>query len=110
MCLVGPAIVAGADETEVERLKGIAYHLGQIYQLKDDLLDLEGAVESTGKSPGIDAKNGKESLASMFGPEQTRNVIAAHEQQARTLIGQLPKNQRAFDTLLQYISERKGYL
>ena len=56
------AILAGASEQDISLLKEITYHLGIVFQIKDDELDLYGDVEITGKPQGSDIKEGKKTL------------------------------------------------
>jgi octaprenyl-diphosphate synthase len=60
-CRLG-AHYAGADETTVERLTGYGRKLGMAFQIVDDLLDLEGEEQSTGKSLGTDLAHRKMTL------------------------------------------------
>ncbi|HEX2926333.1 MAG TPA: farnesyl diphosphate synthase, partial [Ruminiclostridium sp.] len=45
------AVICGADEKELEFLSGYAANLGLAFQIKDDILDVEGTVENMGKNP-----------------------------------------------------------
>jgi len=47
--LMMPAILAARDQVEMEALKKFSYHAGIAFQIKDDLLDVEGEVRLTGK-------------------------------------------------------------
>jgi len=51
-----PAILAHANELEIEVLKNFARHTGIAFQIKDDLLDVEGNLSLLGKSIGKDAE------------------------------------------------------
>jgi geranylgeranyl pyrophosphate synthase len=52
-------IVAGAEPTVVLRLRVFGRNLGMAFQAADDLLDVTGTEESTGKSVAMDARNGR---------------------------------------------------
>jgi octaprenyl-diphosphate synthase len=60
-CRLG-AHYAGADEATVERVTNYGRKLGLAFQIVDDLLDLEGEEESTGKSLGTDLAHRKMTL------------------------------------------------
>jgi octaprenyl-diphosphate synthase len=62
---------AGADRACVERLTSFGRHLGMAFQVVDDLLDLEGEEETTGKSLGTDLANRKMTLPLILLREQT---------------------------------------
>ncbi len=60
-CRLG-AHYAGADEATVERLSRYGRKLGIAFQIIDDLLDLEGEEQATGKSLGTDLAHCKMTL------------------------------------------------
>lgn len=54
---------AGADEPAVRRMHAFGESLGVAFQIIDDVLDITGNEAEVGKSLGLDAKNGKPTLA-----------------------------------------------
>ncbi|HEX9774576.1 MAG TPA: polyprenyl synthetase family protein [Actinomycetota bacterium] len=56
-CHLG-AWVAGADDQTVERLTAYGEAVGVAFQLADDVLDVAGTVDDTGKVPGTDLREG----------------------------------------------------
>lgn len=68
-------IVAGADDDGMERLDRYATALGLAFQIRDDVLDVEGASEVTGKTRGKDAKQGKSTYATLLGLEASRQRL-----------------------------------
>ncbi|MFH1530468.1 MAG: polyprenyl synthetase family protein [Pseudomonadota bacterium] len=60
LCLAGPATLAGATDDVHRALLGAARHLGILFQLQDDLVDLYGAKGREG--PGGDIREGKMTL------------------------------------------------
>jgi geranylgeranyl diphosphate synthase type II len=50
---------AGAPASTAEALDGYAGALGDLFQLRDDVLDVSATVEQTGKHPGADQRNGR---------------------------------------------------
>ena len=65
--LIMPAILAHAREQEIEALKRFAYHAGIAFQIKDDLLDVEGNQSTLGKPIGKDAENNQSNFVSILG-------------------------------------------
>jgi farnesyl diphosphate synthase len=70
-CQAG-AILGTASATDREALLGYARDLGLAFQIADDLLDVEGSAEETGKAVGKDAAAGKETFVSLLGIDGAR--------------------------------------
>jgi geranylgeranyl pyrophosphate synthase len=66
------AVMAGADEREVDAIDAYAREIGLAFQIVDDILDVEGASASLGKTPGKDAAAGKPTYPAFFGLERSR--------------------------------------
>jgi farnesyl diphosphate synthase len=75
------AILAKAPHESRTALRGYAHDLGLAFQIADDLLDIEGSTEETGKPVGADAAAGKATFVSILGIERARA-------QARLLVDQ----------------------
>lgn len=67
--IVIPSILAGLDEKTIALLVDMANNLGLAYQIKDDLLDING--ENIGKPTGSDERNCKNTYPSILGIEKT---------------------------------------
>jgi octaprenyl-diphosphate synthase len=78
-CRLG-AHYAGGDATTVERLTSFGRSLGNAFQVVDDLLDLEGEEETTGKSLGTDLANRKMTLPLILLRDQLTKSDAARLQ------------------------------
>lgn len=62
-------IIAQADKKTSSHLLKFADYLGIIFQIRDDILDVTGDVEITGKNVGSDARKDKVTYVSTFGLE-----------------------------------------
>jgi geranylgeranyl pyrophosphate synthase len=56
------AIIAGADESVVERIPEYGTPCGNAFQIKDDILDCSSTTEALGKSIGTDVREGTKTL------------------------------------------------
>jgi len=70
------AVMAGADEAQVAAIEAYAAELGLAFQIVDDILDVEGASRSLGKTAGKDAAAGKPTYPALFGLERSRALGA----------------------------------
>jgi farnesyl diphosphate synthase len=66
------AILGGAGGAARTALLKYARDLGLAFQIADDLLDVEGSVEETGKAVNKDAAAGKETFVSLLGIDEAR--------------------------------------
>lgn len=64
-CELG-ALYAGADETSVKSLASYGRNLGMAFQIADDLLDLLGDEQETGKTTGVDLAKQKITLPLIY--------------------------------------------
>ena len=73
---VSGAIMAGGTSAQVEAIDGFAEDLGLVFQVIDDILDVEGSREGLGKTPGKDAASGKPTYPALFGLARSRALAA----------------------------------
>jgi len=66
------ATMSNASESEKTALKNYARDIGLAFQIKDDILDVEGDAEIIGKSVGKDDALGKVTFVSILGLENAR--------------------------------------
>lgn len=71
ICLRFGALAAGAPAKEVAALEEYGNHLGLVFQIVDDLLDIEGNPTTLGKSTGKDAEAGKATFPAVWGVEES---------------------------------------
>jgi geranylgeranyl pyrophosphate synthase len=71
---VAGAIMGGGDDSAIEAIDRCGIELGLAFQIVDDILDVEGASVSLGKTAGKDAASGKPTYPSLFGVEASRRM------------------------------------
>ena len=80
------AVMAGGSEVEIAAVDEYAAHLGLGFQIVDDILDVEGAPDTLGKTTGKDAAAGKSTYPSMFGLRESRRLAAQAIAEAKTTL------------------------
>lgn len=105
-CLEAGAILGHVPPEGRRLMRAYARDVGLAFQIADDLLDVEGAAEVTGKAVGKDAAKGKATFVSLLGPERAR-------QQAEMLVDQAIGHLAGFGTeatllrsIARYVVER----
>lgn len=83
------AVLAGAPEADIERLERVGRHVGVAFQIRDDILDVEGSLEELGKQTGSDAKNDKATYVTLAGMEQAKRDVERISGAARAELADL---------------------
>ena len=68
---IAPCILAEKYD-ELKVFENFSSKLGLAFQIKDDLLDVEGNIIDVGKKTGKDFKQGKETLVTLLGKENAK--------------------------------------
>ncbi len=76
--------------------------IGLAFQIKDDLLDLEGDASVIGKAVGIDEKNGRVNALTFFTPEEAKAECEKLSQRASDIISKYENS--------EFLSEFPSYL
>ncbi|WP_411348684.1 polyprenyl synthetase family protein [Paenibacillus sp. WLX2291] len=104
--LVMPAILAQANQQEIQTLQQFAYHAGIAFQIKDDLLDLQGDTVQLGKPVGQDESNNNSTFVSILGEDGARREMWNHYCDALETLREMPKAVPFLKHLLDYIVHR----
>ena len=70
------AILGGADDHEITLLETIGSCVGLAFQVRDDILDVEGDAASLGKPIGSDERNDKYTYVTMHGMEAAKAYVS----------------------------------
>ena len=106
-CVVCGAILAGASETDVQRLTRYAQNIGLAFQIIDDVLDITATQEELGKTAGKDLQAQKVTYPSLWGIEESvrqANQMIADAKAELTAYGDRAKPLMA---IADYITARK---
>jgi geranylgeranyl diphosphate synthase type II len=90
----------------LERFDGYGRRVGLAFQIVDDLLDVEGSLEQTGKRVGKDAARGKLTYPGLLGPGESRRRAERLCREAVDLIAPLGPAADSLRALAAYVLER----
>ncbi|MEK0083774.1 polyprenyl synthetase family protein [Benzoatithermus flavus] len=102
------AVLGRAGSAETEALRGYAHDLGLAFQIKDDLLDLEGDSAVTGKDSGRDSEVGKATFVRRLGVAGARAKL---EELRRSALGRLDifgDSARVLGQLFAFVIDRRS--
>ncbi|MEM1247434.1 MAG: polyprenyl synthetase family protein [Acidobacteriota bacterium] len=102
-----PGFYAGLSEGEDELLTRFGELLGLMFQMVDDILDVEGDTETLGKTAGKDMQVAKLTYPRLFGLDETRKKVRAAEEEALGIARTLPGDSSAHAALVEFLVHRQ---
>ncbi|MBP2240819.1 geranylgeranyl diphosphate synthase type II [Cytobacillus eiseniae] len=104
--VVAGAILAEATEEKIQRLSKFAYHLGLAFQIRDDILDLEGEEERIGKRVGSDAVNKKGTYPSILTLDGAKAALSEHIELAKAQLKETGLSTHMLEAITNLIETR----
>ncbi|WP_243386567.1 polyprenyl synthetase family protein [Bacillus kexueae] len=104
--MVAGAILSDAPNQEIQVIRKIAYHLGIAFQIRDDILDIEGEEEKIGKPVGSDTLNEKTTYPSLLTMEGAKTKLVEHVETAKQYLHTLSINTELLEELCDLIASR----
>ncbi|MBQ3786840.1 MAG: polyprenyl synthetase family protein, partial [Lachnospiraceae bacterium] len=84
-----------------------ALKTGIAFQIRDDILDVEGDEQILGKNIGSDEESGKNTYVSLFGLDTAKKDAVTYSEQAVESIGKLNCDTSFLVSLVEYLTDRK---
>jgi geranylgeranyl diphosphate synthase, type II len=100
------ALLAEAPPERVGFLRRYGESLGAAFQIRDDLLDLEGDPEKLGKAVQKDRNRGKATYPELLGKDQARNLMARLVDDALDAIRPFGERAEPLKSIAAYIGRR----
>lgn len=100
------AILGGGTETQIDALTRYAQVLGLAFQIKDDILDLEGDSATLGKPVHSDLKQEKSTYPSLLGLSGAKEQLAGTVREAHEALSLFGSSVDFLHSLADYIAER----
>ena len=101
------AIMKNAGDKELEAMTRYGEAIGLAFQIADDILDVEGNKEDTGKNVGGDAKKEKVTYPSILGIEESKKRARELADIARASVEGFGKKAEPLKEIAKYIVARK---
>ena len=103
-CLLG-VIAAGGDAAKEQAASSYARAIGLAFQIRDDMLDVIGVEEKTGRPAGSDSANGKSTFASLYGISACGDMVRNETERAKQALEPF-ENADFLIALADYLAER----
>lgn len=101
------AVIAGASDEEVEKVRQIALSVGMAFQIKDDLLDVESTTKELGKPVLSDEKNVKTTYVTLYGIEKSKEMVKSYMDKAISILDSMEyKNEFLKELLISLITRK----
>ncbi|MBF6621412.1 MAG: polyprenyl synthetase family protein [Patulibacter sp.] len=99
--------LAGLDDERARPFRAFADHLGVLFQIVDDILDVTGTDAALGKRSGSDERHDKRTYVTEYGLEGAQRMAATHHQAAEdALHAAAPSGADDLHTLTTFIHTR----
>jgi geranylgeranyl pyrophosphate synthase len=102
------ALVPDLPAEQVADLREFAELIGLAFQIRDDLLDVEGQTEVIGKTAGADEAHGKATWPGLFGIEAAYERIEELDSRARAALSGVEGNTQALHWLADCLLHRQS--
>jgi len=102
------AVIGGAEEVEVARMRSFGEIIGRAFQLADDLLDITQTADAMGKATGKDAGAGKATLVSLRGEDWARAELSRLVTEAKQLLSPYGPAGETLAAAAHFVAERQS--
>ena len=99
-------IALNIENEKYQKLVEYSKLLGIAFQIKDDILDIEGDFEEIGKKSN-DVENEKTTYPSIFGLDESKRLLQEYLEKARKIISDDFNGNQLFLELTDYFGNRK---
>jgi len=99
-------ILSGASGRERDLLRSYGEQVGLLFQIVDDILDVEGDQTEIGKTPESDIRRGKATYPSLLGIPEAKRLARVARDESQNVIKQLPRGIPRLGELADYFLDR----
>ncbi|RSK27791.1 polyprenyl synthetase family protein [Bacillus sp. HMF5848] len=101
------AVIANATEEQIAWLDKYSYHVGLAFQIRDDILDIEGNEVQLGKRVGSDVANEKSTYPALLTLKGAYDKLHSHINEAKHCLTKAKINSVVLQHLCDMIASRK---
>lgn len=105
-CLKAGAILSNADDDTIKLLEQFGYHIGLAFQIRDDILDIEGTIENIGKDVGSDLEKKKSTYPIILSLEGAKRKLNEHTAKAKNILASLTIDTEQLSFITDLIAKR----
>ena len=105
-CMMSYSISNFFDSSVEDCISKLAYLLGQLYQITDDILDGTSTSKDLGKTSGKDQKDNKATYVSIMGITKSIKIKENFYVEIKNLVKQIPGNTQTLNDLIDKIYAR----
>ena len=105
-CMMSYSISNFFDSSVEDCISKLAYLLGQLYQITDDILDSTSTSKDLGKTSGKDQKDNKATYVSIMGIPKSKKIKENFYFEIKNLVKQIPGNTQILNDLIDKIYAR----
>ncbi|HXU36093.1 MAG TPA: farnesyl diphosphate synthase [Blastocatellia bacterium] len=102
------AIIAGASEEQIDKLRGYGERIGLAFQIADDILDVTSTSEQLGKTPGKDQAANKATYPAIHGIDASTARARRLVDEAVRIAADLDLRTRVLEDLARFIIARSS--
>ncbi len=106
--VAGGALLCGVRGEQLELHRAFAREIGLLFQIVDDILDVEGDAAALGKTAGKDERLAKTTYVSRHGLEGAHRLAGESHARARDRLVELGGDGRSLAALADYIYRRRS--
>ena len=101
------ALLAGASEEEVDKIRRTAQDVGLAFQIQDDILDVTSTLEVLGKPIHSDEKNEKTTYVTLEGLKQAKQDVEEISKRALATLASLGRENPFLEELITMLITRE---
>ena len=106
-CKIG-ALLAGGAEQEIEAVDDFASNLGIAFQIRDDILDVEGDTATLGKNVGSDIASDKNTYTKLMSLDEAKRLVGEYSERAKAALSIFGERAKFLLELTDYLSGRNN--